>query len=171
MISYAPFLWRKEQHYTEEMAGAAEANRITQETTTRAAAKRKLQKSRDRRQANCIRTRAQIQGKTDSPTKEKHQSPMPKERKENSEPVQPYFSKIHRASMTGHPLPINYCELSDEQVLEIQLANYRALRSKQHTRSSESFCPLAPPMNEGTETSSQSQINGSSEQQVVTATH
>ena len=72
--------------------------------------------------------------------------------------------------MTEHPLPINYCDLSDDQVTEIQLANYRRLWSKEQTDSSESFRPSAPPMDEGTKTSSQSQIHKSSEQQVVTAT-
>ena len=99
LVSCAPFLWRKEQQFTEEMADEVEAARLTQETTRKTAAKRKLQKSRDRRQANYDRTRAQITGNTDNPVNQEHQSPTPTETQKKSDTVQPDFSKIHPASM------------------------------------------------------------------------
>ena len=77
--------------------------------------------------------------------------------------VQPDFSKIHPVSAPEYPLPINYCDLSDDQVAEIQLANYKALESKQQVDSSDWFRLSAPPMDEDTETSPQSHIDGTSE--------
>lgn len=60
---------------------------------------------------------------------------------------------------------------------EIQLANHKALESKQQqnslTETDDSidwFGPSAPPMGEATETSPHGQFNGTSEQQVTTAT-
>ena len=85
------------------------------------------------------------------------------------------FSQIFRKFILCHhwstQSPINYCDLSDDQVTEIQLANYKALVTKQHSDGIESFCPSAPPMNEDTETSPQSHINCTSEQLVTEIVH
>ena len=64
IISYYPFLRRKDQQFAQEMADEAAAIRKTQE-------------SREWKQANYDRVRAQILRKTDTPTKQKRQSPSP----------------------------------------------------------------------------------------------
>ena len=112
--------------------------------------KRRIQESLGRRQADYDRIRAQILRKT----------------QEKSKSAQPDFSKIHPASAPEHPLPIHYWGLSENQVTEIQLTNYKALESKQQQNllaeiddSRDWFRPSVTPMDDDTETSPQDQIS------------